>query len=344
VLAILYTLYFAAELFLPIFFAIFSSIILGPIVRKMAQAGIPRPIGAMVTLFTALALLVTATVNLSKPADDWLQRIPSIQRDIEAKLWPVTRSIQRAKEATEKLQDIAEGQNSAAKKPQVTVERNSMLDRVFETTWLTFIQLLIVFALTFFFLSQDESRTRLAIRRMPWRGNRQSLEKMFADVQATVTRYLQISAVIYLALGILTAVAMYLLSVPNPVLWGGMAAVFGFIPFVGPAIVTGCISVVSLLTFENWWQIAAPPLTYGVLTIVEGYFVTPTILGRRLTISPIAVFLSMLLWTWVWGMPGALLSVPVLVVLTTTTRHLVAISRQHSAAEAPATEAETAVR
>ena len=203
-----------------------------------------------------------------------------------------------------------------------------MLSRAFETTWFTIVQGLIILALTFFFLAQDIEKTRKAIRKLPLREHRASIEDIFEAVQATITRFLQISAVIYVSLGPITALAMYLLGMPNPVMWGILAMVLGFTPYVGPLIVFGCITVVSLLSFDDWWQVLAPPLVYGGLTVVEGYFITPTVLGRHLTVSPIAVFLSMLLWTWVWGMAGALLAVPILVVVMTTAQHLTAILRK----------------
>lgn len=333
VLALLYTFYFAADLFLPVFIAIFASIVLRPPVRSLNRLGLPNAAGALLVLCASVGILVLAIVNLSTPADDWLQRLPEIQREVKAKLWPVTRSIEQAKEATEEIRKIADGASADSSDREVTVKHPSLADRLFQSTWLTFVQSLIVIALTFFFLARDEQTTRRTIRRLPLRGHREAVEEMFDNVQKSVTRYLRISAVIYVAVGILTAIAMAALGMPNPLLWGGLAAALGFVPYAGPLIVFGCIAAVSLLTFDNWLSIAAPPLVYGIITVIEGYFVTPGVLGRRLTVSPVAVFLSMLLWTWVWGAPGALLSVPILVILTTVTRHLVRMSREEEDAE-----------
>ncbi|MEX2615967.1 MAG: AI-2E family transporter [Alphaproteobacteria bacterium] len=326
-LAFLYTAYFAAGLFLPILFAIFLSIMMHPLVQAMKRLGIPRAIAALVVVIGLFSLLTGAMAQLSTPAEQWLQRLPSIQRELEAKLWPVTRSIEQAKVATEKIQDLADGDTASTEKPEVTVKERSLLSRIFETTWLTVVQVLIVFALTFFFLAQDNEKTRNVIRNLPLRKHRESVEEIFESVQRTITRFLQISAAIYVSLGVVTTLGMYFLNMPNPILWGCMATVFGFMPFVGPLIVFGCIAMVSLLTFDHWWHFVAPPALYGGLTIVEGYFITPAVVGRHLTVSPIAIFLSMLLWTWVWGMAGALLAVPILVVLTTVARHLIVIMR-----------------
>ena len=330
-LAILYTFYFATDLFLPIFIALFLSTILRPLVRHLCRIGLPASLAAALVLTVVIGTSVSATVNLSQPATEWVNRLPSLEREIRSKLWQVTESIEQAKQATEKIQKIAEVEDGKPPKSEVVVKGPSLLDKAFASTWLTFVQILIVIPLTFFFLSQDSTQTRRAISRIPWRAHQRSVEDLIDAVQQTVTRYLQISALIYLSLGIVTAILLYLLNMPNPVLWGALAALLGFIPYVGPMIVFCCISIVSLVTFDSWWQIGAPPLAYGLLTIVEGSFITPAILGRQLTISPIAIFLSMLVWTWVWGIPGALLSVPILVVMLTALRHLILIARDQPA-------------
>ncbi len=328
VLALLYTMYFAADLILPIFFAQFLSIVLRPMVRGMTSFGVPRTVGAVIVLIGLVAVLVSGLINLSAPAEKWMHRLPSIQRDIETKLWPVTESIKQAKKATESIEQIANDTNAVAKKSEVTIKEPTYLSRPFESTLLTSVQLLIVLALTFFFLTHTRGQTKLPLPKLPWLKHSELISDMFASVQTTITRFLQISAGIYFVLGAVTAMTMYLLGMPNPVLWGVLAAVLGFIPYVGPMIVFFCIGIASLLTFDTWWQNLAPPLAYGVLTIIEGNFITPTILGRKLKLNPIAVFLSMLLWTWVWGIAGAILAVPILVIIVIVARHLALMVRE----------------
>lgn len=328
ILALLYTMYFAADLILPVFLAQFLSIVLRPMVRGMKSFGIPRTVGALVVLIGLVAVLISGLVNLSAPAEKWMHRLPSIQRDIEMKIWPVTESIKQAQKATASIENIANEANALVKKSEVTIKEPTYLSRAFESTLLTSVQLLIVLALTFFFLTQSNEKKKLPFPKLPWLKHSDLISDMFASVQATITRFLQISAGIYSILGVVTAMAMYLLDMPNPVLWGVMAAVLGFIPYVGPMIVFFCIGIASLLTFDTWWQNLAPPLAYGVLTIIEGNFITPSILGRKLKLNPIAVFLSMLLWTWVWGIAGAILAVPILVIIVIVSRHLALMVRE----------------
>lgn len=328
VLALLYTMFFAADLILPVFLAQFLSIILRPMVRGMNHFGIPRTMGALIVLIGLVGAIVSGLVNLSAPAEKWMHRMPGIQRDIEAKLWPVTESIKQAKKATASIEQIAQEATTEVKKSEVTIKEPSYLSRAFQSTLLTSMQLLIVLALTFFFLTQSNERSKRSFPKLPWLKHSDLIAEMFAAVQATITRFLQISAGIYFILGAVTALAMYFLGMPNPVLWGVLAAVLGFMPYVGPMIVFVCIGAVSLLTFDTWWQCLAPPLVYGILSIIEGNLITPSILGRQLKLNPIAVFLSMLLWTWVWGMAGAVLAVPILVILVIAARHVALIVRE----------------
>ena len=325
-LAALYTMYFAAELILPIFLALFLSIILRPMVRGMYRLGIPRKFGALVVLLGLIGAIIGGLINLSSPAEKWLQRLPSMQMEIAAKLWPVTESIKQATEATESIGKMADKAKSVTTNSEVTIKEPTYLDRAFASTLLTSVQFLIIVALTFFLLTQSAER-KPAFPKIPWLKHNELIGEMLESVQAAITRFLQISAVIYLVLGAFTALTMYMLGMPNPALWGALRAGLGFMPYIGPMIVFGCIAIVSLLTFDVWWQISAPPLAYGVLTIIEGNFVTPAILGRQLKLNPIAVFLSMLFWTWVWGMAGAILAVPILVIIVIAARHFALIVR-----------------
>ncbi len=116
----------------------------------------------------------------------------------------------------------------------------------------------------------------------------------------------------------LTALAMNALAMPNPLLWGVLAGVMNFIPYAGALVTLTIISLVSILTFDYWLTIMLPPLTFLFLTVLEGQFVSPFVVGRQLTLDPIAVFLSVLFWGWLWGFAGMLLAVPILAAIKIT--------------------------
>jgi len=136
--------------------------------------------------------------------------------------------------------------------------------------------------------------------------------EMVREMEDDVSFYLLTISLINAGLGIAIGTAMYLLGMPNAVLWGVMAALFNFVPYLGALVGAGVVGLVALLTVEQPLAALLPPLVYLTLTSIEGYLVTPAMLARRLTLNPIAVFLSLILWTWVWGIGGALLAVPLL--------------------------------
>lgn len=330
VLAIFYTLFFAAGLFVPIIFAAVISIILRPLVRSMAAVGIPHAASALLVVLTMTLALIIGAGWFADRAEGWLESLPQIQYKLEAKFWELRQSIAKAEEAAKELKSLTDRDGVSDTHDTVVLAGTTLLESIFQTTLLSFVQFLITMALTFFFLAQNADKSRLVIGRLPWREHHGALHNVFAVTQKTLTRYLQVSAIIYLSLGALTAMAMWMLGMPNPLLWGGLATAFGFMPYVGPIIVFACIAMGALLTFDVWGQILPPPLVYGVLSIIEGYFVTPSILGRYLTITPVAIILSMLLWTWLWGIPGAFLAVPILVIAVTV-YHQQTLTDEHGA-------------
>ena len=138
------------------------------------------------------------------------------------------------------------------------------------------------------------------------------LTDLLVKIQQDIASYLGTIAVIYLVVGAITAAAMALLGLPTPLLWGAVTTALHFIPFLGPIMTFLILFAVSFLTFDAWLKILLPPLLYLCLALLEGNFITPIILGRRLTLNPIMVFGAFLFWGWVWGIPGIFLAVPIL--------------------------------
>lgn len=310
-LAAAYTLYFAADLVLPILFAVYLSLVLSPAIIGLRRMGLPDWLGAAVVLTGLLATLFTGFHLLAEPASDWISRVPSAVREIEYRVWPFRETIQNAKEASERINELADV--TKQEKQSVVVGGASLSDVMLSYTWQTIAQTGITLALLFFLLSGGRRAVTDILKRVARQDRRRQLSQLFISVQEKAARYLATVALIQLSVGCLTAAAMTAWGMPNALLWGAMAFVMGFIPYLGPVVTTCAIGIAALLTFPDWLSIAAPPLTYAVISGIEGYFVSPTILGRRFTLHPISVFLSMLVWTWLWGVPGALLAVPILI-------------------------------
>jgi predicted PurR-regulated permease PerM len=166
--------------------------------------------------------------------------------------------------------------------------------------------------LLFFLLASGDTLLRQAVTIAPRLRDKKRVVEIVREMEDDVSHYLLTISLINAGLGVAVGIAMFLLGMPNPILWGAMAAVLNFIPYLGALIGIGTIGLVALLIFDEPARILLPPLVYFALTTFEGYFVTPSLLARRLTLNPLAVFLALILFTWMWGAAGALLAVPML--------------------------------
>ncbi len=309
-LATMYTLYLARALLLPVFLAVLVSMLLDPIVRALARIMVPKALGAALVLLSIVTLLGVAIVQVSAPAGTWIERAPVLKAQLETKIRALRVPLAKAKEVTENIEDMASV--GAETTPTVVVEGPSLLQRIFAQAQNAVVNIVVVVVLVYFLLARGDASYRRLLaairdpeRRKVWRG-------VLDDIQTNVAAYLLTVAVINTVLGVLTALAMMALGMPNPALWGVLAGVMNFIPYAGALVTLGVIGMVSLLTFDQWGAIALPPLAFLLLTGLEGQIVSPMVVGKRLTLEPVAVFLSILFWGWLWGLAGMLLAVPIL--------------------------------
>jgi predicted PurR-regulated permease PerM len=166
--------------------------------------------------------------------------------------------------------------------------------------------------LLYFMLASGDLVLRKTVRVLPRLQDKKRAVDIFRQAERDISTYLVTITLVNITLGAVTAAAMYLLGMPNPVLWGVLAAVLNYVPYLGPLTTFGVIALVSLLTFDQLSEAILPPLVFLGLTSLEGQVLTPLFLGRRLTLNPVAVFLALLIWGWLWGIPGILLAVPLL--------------------------------
>lgn len=301
-------LYLASELFLPIFLALFLSVILYPPVRTMKSFGLPDWLGALVVLTGLVGAGGFALFQLSEPAGYWLDELPAMVRELEREFWGFRQSIEQASEATEKLKDMAE--NGDGESDKVVVQGPSLLQQLASYTWLTLAQVAITLGLLYMLLAQGRKTARSILRRV---SNRSKFVGFLNAVQENFSTYVRSLTAINLAVGALTALAMLAIGLPNPAMWGVLAFFLNFLPFVGPFTMLVVLVLAGFATFETWPAILAAPAAFAVINAIECYAVTPVVMGRAMTLSPIFVFLSMLFWTWCWGMPGAFLAAPIAV-------------------------------
>jgi predicted PurR-regulated permease PerM len=258
---------------------------------------------------------------LSQPARDWIAKAPATIQTIQKRFQSFREPIRRAEEATEKLENLTQ----SAKQPTVVSTEPSLLTSMATGTPRVLASIAAVLLLVYFFLSSGNGFLRRMVEIAPGLTEKKRVVSIARDVQDAMSRYLLMVTLINLAVGALTAVTMTWLGVPNPLLWGAVAGVLNFAPYVGPAMTGIGLLVVGFTTFDTLGHVVAVPGAFFAIAFVEGQLITPVIIGRRLALDPTVVFVWLLLWGWLWGIVGVLLAGPLLACFRIVCQHVDAL-------------------
>jgi predicted PurR-regulated permease PerM len=309
-LAIAAVLIFASPLLIPLLLAAFIALGLNPIVAGLARVHVPRML-ASVVLLLVLGVGIGATVNaLSAPAADWIRQAPTLMRDVGYKLHRMARPLTEVSHAASR--SLAGMGVAAAPSVQPASTPAFSFGPVLQAAPRALADTLTVVLLVFFFLTYgDEMRARL-VTASPRFRYRRIAARLVRGIQVEVSRYLLTVTIINCCLGGLTALILWAWKMPDPLLWGGVATLLNFMPYIGAISNTLLLAVIGLLTFHDPAHALLPAASFAVLAMLEGNVVTPMIMGSRMRLSPVAILVWLLVWAWMWGIPGALLAVPLL--------------------------------
>lgn len=311
-LAVAGALIFASALLIPLLLAAFIALGLNPIVAGLARLHVPRMLGS-VLLMLALGAGVAATVNaLSTPATHWASEAPTVMRDIGHKLHRMT---SRLTEVSHAASRSLAGMGVVASAPGVrpaTAGPAFSFGSVLQAAPRALADTLTVVLLVFFFLTYGDQMRARVVTASPRFRYRRIAARLVRGIQVEISRYLLTVTVINCCLGGLTALVLWAWKMPDPLLWGGVATLLNFMPYIGAITSTLLLLVVGLITFDQPAHALLPAASFAVLAMLEGNVVTPMIMGNRLRLSPVAILVWLLVWAWMWGIPGALLAVPLL--------------------------------
>lgn len=305
-LALLYTVTITKQLLIPLVLASFIGLALNPVVARCAHLGIPRWLGASVLMVGLIASIGTGVGMLTQPALGWVQEAPTAIRSFMPKLRNALQPLEAANRATQGLTGPTRVQGTVQSPLSITIWD------VVATTPKVLAGVLTVVLLVFFFLVYGDLMLRRLVEASPSFGYKRHAVSVVRGIQYEVSRYILTATLINVALGAVTAGMLWLYHMPDPLLWGTVAMLANFIPYVGAISTTAVLAVVGLLNFNQAGAALLPALTFAGITAFEGNFVTPFIQGHRMRLSPIAILLWLLVWGWLWGIPGALLAVPML--------------------------------
>jgi predicted PurR-regulated permease PerM len=308
-LALLYTVTLIKALIIPLVLAAFIGLALNPIVARGTRHHIPRWLGASVLMGTLITAIVTGISMLAQPAAGWLHSAPATIRSFIPKLAHITRPLEAAGRAT---QTLVNGHPVSAAAGQSPSDVAFSLWDVLGNAPKVLAAVLTVLLLVYFFLVYGDLILRRLVEIAPSFGYKRHAVTIVRGIQTEVSRYILTTVVINASLGALTAGMLFLLHMPDPLLWGTVAMFANFIPYVGAIVTTTTLLLVGLVHFDDVAHALLPALCFAGMTGVEGNLIAPMILGRRMRVSPIAILIWLLIWGWLWGVPGALLAVPML--------------------------------
>jgi len=319
----MYTMYFAASLVMPIVLAFLLSLVLTPVVNAMVWLRIPRAVAALAVMLAVGATIAAGVYAVGAPAAEWIEKAPTELRKLESKLAWVKAPVEKLNQTQKQVDQLTGSDNDDARRSRPSF---SLMDVILNRTPDVIFGIAIMLILLFFILVSGDAFLNKLVRISPSLTDKKRVVQITRDIQRHVSIYLGTITLINVVVGVVTAVAMQLLGVPNPVLWGVMAGVLNYIPYLGVGITIVVVAFVSLLTFETIGQVLMPPATILLINIIEGQFLTPIIAGRRLALSPVAIFLSLVVLGWIWGIIGVLIAVPVLATIRLVSEHVEALA------------------
>jgi len=317
VIALLWCAYVAQPVIVPVLLAWVIATIVLPLVKWIEDRGVPRVLAVVAVAMLLVAIIVSLLVLLSTPVAYWLGRATEIGALIKQKLQTISQPLALLEELRKAVNVIGAGE------PTLKVEQQSATVVATILSILTpavsqFI--LFIGALVFYLIYQDRLRSAVVFL-LRDRDARLATLRTLSEIDTNMTTYFGAFTIVNVGLGVVTVALTWAVGLPNPLLWGVLAGVLNYVPYIGPAIVVATLGVVGLLTYNTLGEAFVAPLIFVGIVTVEGQFLTPTLMGHRLELNPFAVFLAIAFCTWLWGPLGAFLAVPLLMALAVTLGH-----------------------
>lgn len=311
--------YLAQEILIPLVLALLLSLLLSPIVTFLERfARLPRIVGGLLTIAGVVAGIVFGVARLAQPAQQWIEHAPATLQTIEQRFRSFRKPMRQAQEASKQLGELTQ----PAATQTIVSARPNLLVAMATSTPRALGEIAAVLLLVYFFLSSGNGFLRRMVEITPRLSEKKVVVSIARDVQEEMSRYLVMVSLINLALGTVTTIVMALMGVPNPLLWGAVAGVLNFAPYVGPACTGLALTLAGFATFDTLGHALAVPGAFFLLALVEGQLITPLILGRRLSLDPTVVFVWLLVWGWLWGIIGILLAGPLLACFRIVCQHV----------------------
>jgi predicted PurR-regulated permease PerM len=335
-LGVLYTLYFAQSLLMPVVVTSLIALLLSPLVAGLQRLHVPRTVSAFLLVATLMAPFTFLGAELAEPAQKWAKLIPELSQRITEQLNSFSDAMEGQKNTSAQKKDEEFSFFGLFNKPEeapAKSEENAMSQRlkqggleimlsVLSSTPMILAQLMTGVILTLFLLIFGPKLFEAFIQYFPKITDKNQARTLVATIQTELSRYIVTVSIINAGLGLSTALVLYFIGIEDALLWGVLAGLLNFIPYVGSLIGATILTLAGLVQFGVQVTALIPPGVYFILNLIESQFITPTVLGRNMQLNPLIVVLWLLVWGWLWGAVGVLLAVPLLVCIKLTLAQL----------------------
>lgn len=315
----------AQSLLLPIVLALLLALLLTPAVDFTDRLRLPRWLGALAVVALVIGGLATAATQLADPAQRWLNPKSPEWRKLEFRVREARKPLETIKDAQERVAEMTESSPGKPKPREVVIERRDIFAALDDMKPLL-VGVLATVVLLYFLLSSGDLFLRKLIRTLPRLTDKKKAVGIARTIQVEIGRYFMTIASINLGLGVATAALMALLGMPSAMFWGALVAVLNFIPYAGPGISLVLLTAGAFVSLDSWAMILSVPACFFALVLIEGQFLQPVLVGRRLRLNVVVTFLSVLGWGWLWGLGGVVVAIPLLVVLKICADHIAELS------------------
>lgn len=307
VLALVVALRAASELLVPLTTALVVALVLNPLAARLERRGIPG-FGVAALMMAAIGLFLYAgTYAFSSPMQAWAKRLPALVSALYQHAMALRASLLH--------QPMTAGSAADGAKQLLDLVGSTGILSSAALTAPSVLGAFALFAVALFFLIGLRARLRAGLLSLfIKRRNKITAAHILRDIEKRVSAYLATIACINVGVGVVAAATMWVLGVPNPTLWGALATLLNFAPYLGPAVTVAIIAGVGLTTFHTILTMLAPPLAMAAIFFIEGNLITPSVIGHRFTLNPLMVLVSLSFWLWLWGPIGAVLAVPLLII------------------------------
>jgi predicted PurR-regulated permease PerM len=310
VLALLAAAYVASEIVLPLVFAIILKLLLQPAMRILERLHVPRMLAALLLILVLFGTIVGLGTAISGPAGTWAAKLPEGIPRLQERLSFLREPINTLQRFLQRVEDFGETGPSAA-----ASERGpTLLTKLFTGTRNFASGFFTTVLFLFFLLVSGDIFLHRLVEILPRFSSKRQVVEISQQIESDISAYLVTITIMNAAVGIAMALAMWLTGVGDPILWGTVAFLLNYVPILGTALGVLIFLLAGLLTIDSLWQALLPAGLYLGFHLIEGETVTPMLLARRFTLNPVLVIISLVFWFWMWGIPGAILSVPMLAV------------------------------